>query len=71
MTLIYLLKVFFHVYYFKSLYWIYYNITSLLCLGFFGEWGILAPQPGIEPTPSALEGKVLITGLPTLAQFSF
>ena len=24
--------------------------------------GILAPQPGIEPTPSALEGKVLTTG---------
>ena len=25
--------------------------------------GILAPQPGIEPTPPALEGKVLTTGL--------
>ena len=25
---------------------------------------ILAPQPGIEPTPPALEGEVLITGLP-------
>ena len=24
--------------------------------------GILAPQPGIKPTPPALEGKVLITG---------
>ena len=26
--------------------------------------GILIPWPGIEPTPSALEGKVLTTGLP-------
>ena len=24
--------------------------------------GILAPQPGIEPTPPALEGEVLTTG---------
>ena len=33
---------------------------------FFGReaCGILAPQPGIEPTPLALEGEVLITGLP-------
>ena len=26
--------------------------------------GILAPHPGIEPTPPALEGKVLTTGPP-------
>ena len=26
--------------------------------------GILVPQPGIEPTPSALEGEVLTSGLP-------
>ena len=26
--------------------------------------GILVPQLGIEPAPSALEGKVLTTGLP-------
>ena len=57
--------------YFKSLYWIYYSIPSVLCLGFFGECDILAPQPGIEPTPPGLEGKVLTTGLPTLAQFLF
>ena len=25
---------------------------------------VLAPQPGIEPTPPALEGEVLATGLP-------
>ena len=31
---------------------------------FFGceACGILAPQPGIEPTPPALEGEVLTTG---------
>ena len=26
--------------------------------------GFLAPQPGIKPTPPALEGEVLTTGLP-------
>ena len=26
--------------------------------------GILAPQPGVEPAPPALEGKVLTTGPP-------
>ena len=33
---------------------------------FFGHeaCGILAPQPGIEPAPPALEGEVLTTGLP-------
>ena len=33
---------------------------------FFGHeaWGILAPLPGIEPLPPALEGEVLTTGLP-------
>ena len=33
---------------------------------FFGQEAceILAPQPGVKPTTSALEGKVLNTGLP-------
>ena len=33
---------------------------------FFGQeaCGILAPRPGIEPAPPALEGKVLTTGPP-------
>ena len=33
---------------------------------FFGprKCGILASQPGIEPTPTALEGEVLTTGPP-------
>ena len=32
---------------------------------FFGHeaCGIIVPQPGIEPVPPALEGKVLTTGL--------
>ena len=30
--------------------------------------GILAPQTGIEPTPSALEGEALTTGLPEKSQ---
>ena len=29
-----------------------------------GACGMLAPQPGIEPAPRALEGEVLTTGLP-------
>ena len=38
---------------------------------FFGckECGILAPQPGIEPTPSALESQVLTTGPPGKSLF--
>ena len=37
---------------------------------FFGleACGILAPQPGIERTASALEGKVLTTGSPGKSQ---
>ena len=37
-----------------------------LCFVFFGSeaCGILAPWPGIKPTPSALEGQVLTTGPP-------
>ena len=36
---------------------------------FFGREarGILAPQPGIEPAPPALEGDVLTTGLPGMS----
>ena len=37
---------------------------------FFGHeaCGILAPRPGIEPAPPALEGEVLTTGLPGKCQ---
>ena len=57
------LKIFFDVDHFKSLYWICYSIASVLCFGFLAH-GILAPRPGIEPVPPALEGKVLITAQP-------
>ena len=59
---------------FHSLYWICYYIASVLDF-FFMFWffsqeacGILAPQPGIELAPPALEGKVLIIGLPGKSQ---
>ena len=41
----------------------FYNIACFM-FWFFGPkaCGILAPQPGIELAPSALEGKVLTTG---------
>ena len=40
---------------------------------FFGHeaYGILAPRPGNEPTPPALEGEVLTTGPPGKSQCSF
>ena len=42
-----------------------YNIASVLCLGFGREAiEILALRPGIEPTPSSLEGGFLTTGPP-------
>ena len=50
----------------KSLYWICYNIAYVSCFWFFvlKVCGILALRPQIKPTPPALEGKVLTTGLP-------
>ena len=30
--------------------------------------GILAPRPGVEPAPSALEGEVLTSGPPGMSQ---
>lgn len=66
----YFLKIlFFSVGHFNSLYWIHYEIASILCFWFFGHeaWGILAPWPGIKPTFSALGGEsreFLISGPP-------
>ena len=44
-----------------------------VCLFVFGHdaCGILTPQPGIKPTPPALEGKVLTTGPPGKSQSPF
>ena len=49
---------------FKSLYWVCYNITSVLCFGFLGReaYRILAPWLGIELSPPAWEGEVLNPG---------
>ena len=57
---------------FQSLYWICYNIASVLSFGFWPQgffffflaWCVLAPWPESEPAPSALEGKVLPTDPP-------
>ena len=45
---------------------IFYNIASVLCFGVFGPkaCGILPPQLGIEPTPTAFQGDVLTTEPP-------
>ena len=53
------------MYHFKSLYWICYNIASVLGFGLLAveACGILVPQPGIHPMAPALEGKILTTGL--------
>ena len=59
-------KVFFYMDHFKWLYWICSNIVSALCFGFFGckACELLAPRPGIESMPPALEGEVLTPGPP-------
>ena len=51
-------------------------LLLLFMFWFFGpkaSCGVLAPQPGIEPEPPALEGEVLTTGppekSPTLGSF--
>ena len=45
-------------------------VASVFMFWFFGReaCGILAPGPGIEPTPPALEGTVLTTGPPGKSQ---
>ena len=52
--------------FFKVFIELFYNIASVLCFGFLStrHMEILAPGPGIKPTPPALEGEVLTTGLP-------
>ena len=42
------------------------TILLLFCLLAFWQeaWEILAPRPGIEPAPPALEGEILTTGPP-------
>ena len=63
----FIFKRFFEVDILKNLYWIYYNIASVLCFDFFGHEAcrISVPWSGIEHTshPGALEEVVLTTGL--------
>ena len=56
---------------FSNLYRICYNIASIYVLVFWlcGMWD-LVPQPGIEPKPPALNGRVLTTGPPGKSQQS-
>ena len=44
-----------------SVYWIYHNVAPVLFFVFFfghNACGILAPQPGIEPSPLHWEVKI-------------
>ena len=60
------LKDFFDADHLKSLYRICHNIPFVFyVLAFWPKaCGILAPQPGIEPVPPALEGDFLAPGPP-------
>ena len=46
------------------------TIVSVFVLVFWpqGMWDALAPGPGMDPVPPALEGEVLTTGLPGKSQ---
>ena len=68
------IMIFLHFFFFK-IFWcgpFFKSLLNLLQYCFcFMSWflgpkacGILTPWPGIEPAPSALEGKVLVTGPP-------
>ena len=57
-------KDFFDVDHFLSLYWICYSIASVFWFFVFKACGILAPWPGVEPPPPALEAKVPTPGPP-------
>ena len=55
--------------FFKSLFWIYHNIASVLFWFLSCKVsGILGPQPRIEPTHPILEGRVSTTGQPGQSQ---
>ena len=57
--IIFIFKITFDVGHFLSVYWICYNIASVLCFWFFGHeaCGILAPWAGIRPA-SAYVGRL-------------
>ena len=71
LRVVFFFLIFFDVDHFLSLYWISYNIVSVLCLGFFfgpEAYGTLTLQPAMETAPLALEGEVLTTGSPWESQ---
>ena len=71
-----LLQTTFHLIFFFKIFWcgpfflksllnlLQYYFCFMFCLFGPKACGILAPWPGIEPTPPALEGEVLTTGPP-------
>ena len=66
------LKSVFDVDRFLHLYWICYSVASMLWFLVFGcAHVVLAPWPGTEPTPLALDAAVLTTGPPGSPLFSF
>ena len=58
------LKDFFDVDHFFKVFIEFVTILLLFYVLVFQPGGMWDPQPGIEPTPPALEGKVLTTGPP-------
>ena len=51
-----------HYYYYFLKTSLFYLFIIFKFLAPLAVWGILVPQPGTEPTPTALEGGVLSTG---------
>ena len=51
--------------------WIFHHYSFFFFSPHCTAYGILVPQPGIESVPPALEGRVLITGLPEKFPSSF
>ena len=45
-----------------------YSLCFMFWFSGHESYGILAQQPGVEPEPPALEGKVLSTGQPGKSQ---
>ena len=63
-------QIFFHMNYFLNslLNLLQYYFCFMFSLCSHGECGILAPRPGIEPAPPALQGEILSTGQPGKSQ---
>ena len=58
-----------YIFLMQTIFKVFLEFVTILLLFYvleFWSWGMrdLAPQLGIEPTPPALEGEVVTTGLP-------